>query len=179
MANEAYTIANIARVDIETEEETPKTYTLIEVATQAEASAYVSEGQDEELRVKNTIHAQIVTEDITKGYQIKLNAVRAIMEVLALVDGGNWDSTTKKYTGPVAGVVTERTPFTLKIYTEDLDYNGDILNYVAFEYKHCKGKPVNFIQNDGQFATQEMNLVARPKKGETVVSFEVLDALPA
>lgn len=178
MAYEAYTIANIARVDIVTEEDVPKTYTLQEVATQAEASAYVSEGKDEELRVKNTIHAQIVTEDITKGYQIKLNSVRAVMEVLSLIDGGTWDAENKTYTGPVAGVVTNRTPFTLKIYTEDLDYNGDILNYVEFEYKHCKGKPVNFIQNDGQFATQEMNMVARPKKGETVVSFTVLTELP-
>ena len=175
---ETYTIANIARVDIVTEEATPKTYTLEEVASQAEASAFVSEGQSEELRVKNTIHAQIVTEDITKGYQIKLNNVRAVLEVLALVDGGNWDDTAKKYTGPVAGEVTERIPFTLKIYTEDLDYNGDVLNYIMFEYKHCKGKPVNFIQNDGEFATQELNLVARPKKGEPVTSFDVLPELP-
>lgn len=177
-----YAIANIARVDIVTEETVPKTYTLIEVANTAEASAYVSEGKDEELRVKNTIHAQIITEDITKGYQLKLGTVQAALDVLALVDGGTYtpagENTEASYEGPVAGVVTQRVPFTTKVYTEVLDYNGDVLEYVLFEYKHCKGKPVNFILNDGQFMANEMNIVARPKKGENVIKFSTLKELP-
>ncbi|MGO3751212.1 MAG: hypothetical protein ACTJGH_00425 [Peptoniphilaceae bacterium] len=174
-----FAIANIARVDIiEEKEEDPKKYSLLEVASKAEASAYISAGQDEELRVKNTIHAQNITEDITKGYEISLNTVKAVLEVLALVDGGKWDSESNKYTGPVAGKVTERTPFTMNVYTEDLDYNGDIKGYICFTFKHCKGSPVNFIIEDGNFMANDMKLKSRPKFGENVVEFSKVSELP-
>lgn len=176
--SKAYALANIARVDIETEETTPKKYTLIEVASKAAASPIVSEGADEELRVKNTIHAQNITEDITKAYELALTTVKADLEVLALVDGGTYDEATKKYTGPVAGKVTERTPFTVKVYTEDLDYNGDIKAYICFTFKHCKGTPVTFDIEDGKFLTQEMKIISRPKFEENVIEFEELAKLP-
>lgn len=173
-----FALANIARVDIIEEKETgAKTYSLIEVAKRAEASAYISAGIDEELRVKNTIHAQNKTEDITKGYELNLSTVRAVMEILALVDGGEWDGTSK-YTGPVAGSVTERQPFTVKVYTEDKDYNGDTISYVCFTFKHCKGTPVNFIIQDGTFMANDMKIRSTPKFGENVVEFETMEALP-
>ena len=174
-----FALANIARVDIIEEKTTgAKTYSLLEVASKAEASAYISAGIDEELRVKNTIHAQNKTEDITKGYELNLSTVRAVMEVLALVDGGTWDGTENKYVGPVAGSVTERQLFTIKVYTEDKDYNGEIKNYVCFTFKHCKGTPVNFIIRDGTFMANDMKIRSTPKFGENVVEFEVITALP-
>lgn len=174
-----FALANIARVDIiEEKEEGAKTYALLEVASKAEASAYISAGIDEELRVKNTIHAQNKTEDITKGYEVALSTVRAVMEVLALVDGGTWDGSGNKYTGPVAGSVTERQPFTMKVYTEDKDYNGETKNYVCFTFKHCKGTPVNFIIQDGTFMANDMKIKSTPKYGENVVEFEVMTTLP-
>lgn len=173
-----FALANIARVDIIEEKDNGKTYSLIEVASKAEASAYVSAGSNEELRVKNTIHAQNITEDITKGYEISLGFVKSVLEVLALVDGGTWDSETKEYKGPVAGQVTEREPFTLNIYTEQKDSDGGTKGYVSFTFKHCKGTPVDFIINDGAFMAQEMKLKASPKFGENVVEFKELEALP-
>jgi len=80
-----FALANIVRVDIETEEETPKQYRLTDVATEAEITAFISEGQEQELRVKNTIKAQNNTEDIVKGYNIRLLSATMIAEILALV----------------------------------------------------------------------------------------------
>lgn len=171
-------LANIAAVQIVTEEDVPVTHTLIEVASKAEASAYISAGQDEELRVKNTIHAQNKTEDIVKGYEIGFSTVKAFLPVLALVDGGEWDDASGKYTGPVAGKPTERTQFTLNVYTEDLDYNGDIKGYVCFVFKHCKGTPVDFIIEDGTFIANDMKLKSSPRFGENVIEFEQVEELP-
>ena len=79
-------------------------------------------------------------EDITIGYDITLTSVTAQPKVLALVDGGEWDDTTDKYAAPPVGSPVERTPFTLKIYTEDKDINGDTKGYVCFSFLHCKGQ---------------------------------------
>lgn len=172
-------LANIAAVQIVTEGENPVTHELIEVASKAQASAYISAGQDEELRVKNTIHAQNKTEDIVKGYEIALSTVKAVLPILALVDGGKWDEEKKKYTGPVAGIPTERTLFTLKVFTEDLDYNGEIKGYICFVFKHCKGTPVDFIIEDGNFMANDMKLKSSPRFGENVIEFEEVTEIPA
>ena len=47
-----FPLANIVRVEIETEEETPKMYRLTDVASEAEITAFISEGEEQELRVK-------------------------------------------------------------------------------------------------------------------------------
>ena len=82
-----------------TEEKTPKTYTLTDQASQANIEAYVSEGQQQVLRVRNVIKAQNNTEDIVLGYDITLTAVVMLPEVLALIDGGTWDG-RRRHTRP-------------------------------------------------------------------------------
>lgn len=179
-----FPLANIARVEIETEETTPKMYRLTDVATEAEALAFISEGAEKELRVKNTIKAQNNTEDIVKGYDIRLVSVTMIPEVLALVDGGTLkfdDLETEKvvgYDAPVVGVPVSRKLFTLYIYTEEKDTDGDTLSYVKFAYKHCKGKPTDYSLQDGEFFVPELRISSRPKQGESPVSLEFLDELP-
>ncbi len=170
-------IANIVRVDIETE--TPEKYTLTDVYSEAEATAFVSEGDEQELRVKNVIKAQNSTEDIVKGYDLRFLSVTLVPEILALIDGGTWDKEARKYIAPVVGEVVEKTPFTTHVYTEEKDVNGDVLNYVKFSYKHCKGKPVNYIFRDGEFFLPELTAKSRPKKGESPVEFDIIDELPA
>lgn len=174
-----FPIANIIRVDIETEEDVPRIYTLTDVYSEAEATAYVSEGEEKELRVKNTIKAQNKTEDIVMGYDIKFMSVTMIPEILALIDGGSWDEVNKKYSAPPIGEPVERMAFTAHIYTEEKDTNGDTLSYVKFSYLHCKGKPVNYALKDGEFFLPELTANSRPKKGESPVTFEILDSLPA
>ncbi len=81
-------LANIARVEIVTEEDVPRTFVLTDVASDADVTAYLSEGEEKILRIKNTIKAQNKTEDIVLGYDIKLAAATFIPEILAIVDGG-------------------------------------------------------------------------------------------
>lgn len=174
-----FPLANIARVEIITEEAVPKEYRLTDVASEAEVIAYLSEGQQKQLRVKNTIKAQNKTEDIVMGYDIKLISATMIPEILALVDGGKWDSATKKYTAPVIGTPVERIPFTMNIYTEEKDGDGSTKSYVKFVYKNCKGKPVNYTLQDGEFFVPELSATSRPKLGASPVEFEILAELPA
>ena len=175
-----FPLANIARVEIATEGEVPKEYRLTDVASEAEVTAYVSQGEEKELRVKNTIKAQNKTEDIVMGYDVKLVSATMIPEILALVDGGTWDGTTaKKYTAPPIGSPVTRIPFTMHIYTEEKDGDGSTKSYVKFSYKHCTGKPVNYTLKDGEFFVPELTAKSRPKLGESPVEFEILDKLPA
>lgn len=173
-----FALANIVRVEIETEEETPKMYRLTDVASEAEITAFISEGEEQELRVKNTIKAQNKTEDIVKGYDIRLVSATMVPEVLALIDGGEWDDIEKKYLAPVVGEPVNRIPFTMHIYTEEKDVDGSTKSYVKFSYKHCKGTPVNYSLVDGQFFAPELVAESRPKMGESPVEFEILDELP-
>lgn len=178
-------IANIVRVELETEETTPKQYRLIDVASEADVTAFVSEGEQKELRVKNVIKAQNNMEDIVKGYDIRLLSATLAAEILALVDGGTLrfdDIEVTKvvgYDAPAIGEVIERQPFTLKIYTEEKDADGSTISYVCFKFLHCKGTPVNYRMQDGEFFAPEMLIRSRPKKGESPASVDFIDALPA
>lgn len=173
-----FALANIARVDIETEGDLSEAYTLIDMANEASIEAYINEGAENVLRVKNTIKAMNKLEDIVMGYDITLSAVTMQPEVLALVDGGVWDELTQKYSAPAVGSPVSRTPFTLKIYTEDKDVNGDTKGYICFCFLHCKGLPVNYSVQDGEFFSEELRAKSRPAKGESPVAFEYMETLP-
>lgn len=163
-----FPLANIVRVEIETEETTPKKYRLTDVASEAEVTAFVSAGQEQELRVKNTIKAQNNTEDIVKGYDIRLVSATMVPEILALIDGGalrvDAEDNTKVlgYDAPPVGVPVNRKPFTMHIYTEEKDTDGATKSYVKFSYQHCKGTPVNYSLVDGQFFAPELLRKADP-----------------
>lgn len=174
-----YALANIARVDIITEEEVPKAYSMTDIASEAEVLAYLSEGEEKPLRVKNTIKAQNNTEDIVMGYDLKFIYATLVPEVLALVDGGTWDPLEKEYKAAPIGVPVERKSFTTHVYTEDKDGNGDIKGYIRFIYKHCKGKPVNYSLNDGDFFVPELSMRSRPKLNKSPVEFKILTEMPA
>lgn len=173
-----FALANIARVEITTEEAVPVSYVLTDVATNATVEAYLSEGIEDELRVKNTIKAQNKTQDIVMGYDITLTQATMIPEVLALVDGGVWDKETNKYSAPVIGQAVDRTLFTTSIYAEEKDGDGSTIGFVKFVYKHCEGKPLSYSLVEGEFFAPEMSLGSRPKLGESPVEFEILEELP-
>lgn len=175
---ESMALANIVRVDITTEEDEPKKYTLIEVASDATANAFLSAGQEQELRVGNTIHAQNNTKDIVKGYDITFTMIKAVLEVLALIDGGKWDEDKKTYEGAVAGEVTNRTLFTMDIYQEDKDYNSENKGYVKYTFKHCEGTPLSWSIKDGEFSSPQATIKARPRLGENVIEFAHVKELP-
>lgn len=174
-----FALANIARVEIITEEDVPRTFTLTDVASNAEVTAYLSEGAEKILRVKNTIKAQNKTEDIVLGYDINLAFATFIPEVLEIVDGGEWDSAGNKYTAPPVGSPVSRLPFATNIYTEEKDGDGSTMSYVKFGYKNCTGRPVNYSLQDGEFYAPEFRIRSRSKLGQSPVEIEMLDKLPA
>jgi len=180
-----FAIANITRVDFITQGDEPKTYSLVDVASEAESIAYLSEGEEKVLRVKNTIKAQNNTEDIVLGYDNKFVNATLIPEILALVDGGELvygvdgeEDVVKEYIAPELGKAVERQPFTTKVYTEEKDGDGSTVSYVCFEYKNCKGTPVNYTLQDGEFYAPELNIKSRSKLGERPMKVSFLKELP-
>ena len=98
-------IVNVERVVITTEEQEPRTFTF-QTSSQATFTPAVSQGQEKEQRIKNTLMGLIKTEDLSKGYDIELTDQRLLMDVFALIDGGTVTGTGEewtKYTAPVTG----------------------------------------------------------------------------
>lgn len=184
MANEVVReipLANVARAEIVTEETTAKTY-VVDTYNEVTLEAFVSEGEEKELRKGNRLIAQLKTEDLLKGYNVKLKDLVMTPEVFALIDGGV--STVASggafgsYTGPKMGEVVQRTPFTINIYTEEKDGDGETKGYMLLSCKHCKGSPASITIKDGDFFAPEYELKSRPKTGEAPMTIEMLEALP-
>lgn len=149
---------------------------LFDTAETADCKPDLSQGKEDILRVKNRIIAMNRTEDICIGYNIKLKNNTFTPEVMCLVDGGTMSSLG--YEGPEVGIVTERQPFTLNLYSEEKDYDSSTISYVKFTFKHNKGKPVDFKFEDGKFYVPEFESHSRPKKGEKPVYVGYVNALP-
>ena len=173
-------IVNIVKVEIVTEEQTPKTY-VFNTASEATYSAVVSEGTENILRIKNEIKAIDRTEDIQYGSDLTLKQPIFVPEVLCIVDGGTLTKTEDVVTGykpPVQGSVVNRTLFTLNIYTEEKDADTTTVGYQKFSFKGCKGKPASFNFKDGEFMAPEYTIMSRVKKGTAPYELTFLDALP-
>lgn len=175
-------IANVCRVDIITDETTP---IKVHITTSDEVGCEpkISEGKEEELRSKNRILAQNITEDLVKGYDLSMKDTVVNPDQFALLDGGTitWDEDHEQfiYEGPESGAAIARKSFTCDIYTEEKDGDGETLGYQRFRFRHCKGKPVKFSMKDGSFFAPEYNIRSRAKSGERPVEIMSFDHLPA
>ena len=173
-------IANIERVDIITEETTPRVFSF-DTASDASAEAQISAGAENELRIKNQILAQNITEDIVKGYNVTFTDSTFAPEVFALIDGGT--STVsgddfKSYTAPTAGEVVARVKSKMAVYASEKDYDGNSLSYVAFVFPHAKGSPASVTLKDGEFYSPSYTMKSRPSKGQSPLSMVSLPSLP-
>lgn len=175
-------IANCERIKIVTIEPTPKTY-VIEVATNLAFTGVVSAGAEQELRVKNTIHGTLRTEDLVKGYDITLDDPKLHTQIFALIDGGSLTGTPgdtgEKYTAPVAGSPVSRTAFDLYAYSSDRDTDGDAIAYHEWKFPNCKGKPVETALKDGEFSSLSYKIASRPAAGVAPLTMERIAALPS
>ena len=175
-------LCNIVRVKIVTDETEQKTL-VIDTASNASVEPSVSEGVDEELRVKNKILAQNRTEDILKGCDITLTDVLWTPEVFEIIDGGtatyDEDGAFVSYAAPEAGQVADRTRFTMTVYTQENDIDGDPKGYLAVEFPNCKGAPVSANFEDGTFMASEYTIKSRPKTGQSPYSYTRMTELPA
>lgn len=179
---EAKAIVNVKRAEIITVETTPKTLSF-ETATEAQYEPVISEGKEEVLRTKNTIHAIDKTEDIQYGSNITLTDNKFSPEVMSIIDGGTVkkDTTTQKITGysaPAVGIALNRTTFTLNIYSEEKDTDGKVLGYIKFSFPGCKGTPAKFSLQDGSFTTPEYTIQSRPAKDGLPFDVDFIDTLP-
>lgn len=178
-------IANVERIKIELEGEETATSYVFETATSCTFTAAVSSGQEVEQRVKNALCGMIKTDDIVKGYDIELEDQRLIAEVLALVDGGTLETAESgsggwtKYTAPAIGTAVERKPFTLTMYTSDRNADGDAIEYYAWEFKTCRGKPVGGSSADNQFTNMKYTIQSRPAFGVSPMTVSRVEELPA
>ena len=104
--------------------------------------------------------------------------------MLALVDGGTLEKAADggdwtKYTAPVIGSAVERKPFTLTMYTSDRNADGDAIEYYAWEFKACRGKPVGGSSADNQFTNMKYTIQSRPAFGVSPMTVSRVDELPA
>lgn len=175
-------IANCERIKIVTIETTPKTY-VIETATNLSFTGVVSAGAEQELRVKNTIHGTLRTEDIVKGYDITLDDPKLHTQIFALVDGGTLTPEAgevgEKYEAPVAGSPVSRTPFDLYAYSSDRDTDGDAIAYHEWKFPNCKGKPFEGSLKDGEFSNQSYKIASRPAAGVSPMTMQRIAELPS
>lgn len=166
-------LANIVRAEIITEEASPRVMTFM-TGKKATATPKVSQGSENELRIKNTILANNDFEDIVTGYEIALEDSTFTPDVFALIDGGtsteNGDHVS--YAAPVAGSVVERTKFTLALYAAEKDYDGSDVSYVRFMFPHCKGTPATITCEDGAYYAPSYTIKSRPSMGESPASME-------
>lgn len=175
-----FAVSDIAAVVITT---ATKKY-LIKTGVEANFRAAVDAGQEKPLRKKNTILALNKTDDLLKGYDVDFTDVLLHPEVLALVEGGVATfggvepGAFQSYTAPVAGSPVTRTPFTLDIYCENLDTDGQAIDYLQFTLPSCKGKPTEFTLKDGDFYTPKYTLESRPPKGSAPLTITKAAALP-
>ena len=167
MATMQMAIANIERVDIITEETTPRVFSF-DTASDASAEAQISAGAENELRIKNQILAQNITEDIVKGYNVTFTDSTFAPEVFALSDGGTSTGSGddfKSYTAPTAGEVVARTKSTMAVYASEKDYDGN-------------SSPASVTLKDGEFYSPSYTMKSRPSKGQSPLSMVSLPSLP-
>lgn len=174
-------IANISGAEIITNEETPRFFRFTGAKT-VTPEPVLSEGREEELRVRNTILAQNVLEDILKGYNIKLKDVVFTPELLAFAQGGSviYDASGnfESYEAPVAGEASAHTRFILRIYSEEKDYDGATKCYYRFSFPGCFGSAANFTFEDGEFVSPEYTLKSRAEGGKTQLLIDCMDSMP-
>lgn len=172
-------ITDVMAVTIETAD---KKY-LIKTGSEASIKARVDSGKKTALRKHNTIYAQNNTDDIILGYDIDLTDILLNPEVLALIDGGvvtQAESAFSKYTGPVIGKETVRTPFTLSIYCANRDTGSNAVSYLELVFTGCKGKsPVEWSVKDGEFFSPKYTIENAPAFGEAPMTMSVAKALPS
>lgn len=174
-------IVNIVRVEIETEETTPRVLRF-DTASEATYAPVISEGAETVLRIKNKILATDRTEDLQYGSDVNMTQVVMVPEVLEIVDGGTLKKEADKVTGytpPLVGVAVSRVAFKLKVYTEEKDGDGSTLGYQCFEFLGCKGKPVNFSFKDGEFMAPQYTISSRVKLNTAPYNLTFIDTLPA
>lgn len=173
-------IVNIVRAELITDEAQPRVLHF-ETVSSATPEPFISEGEESELRIRNTIVAQERLEDIIKGYNVTLKDCVMSKDLLEVIDGGQAGANAAgpdSYASPVAGVESARTRFSLHLYAAEKDYAGDAVSYFRFSFPNCFGTPAKFSLENGSFTTPEYTVRSRPSAGDHAMRVTVLDSMP-
>lgn len=177
---ETFAFANIKKVELKTEETTPKTI-VWETAEEADYVPDVSEGAEAILRVRNRIIATNNTEDIQYGATLTFKDNVFPLDMLPYLDGGTiaeGSDGLKTYDSIPLGTTVKKLKYTVNIYTEEKDSDGETIGYLKFIFKNCKAKPMKLKIKNGEFIAPEFVIVSRAKKNTPPFQIVELDAIP-
>ena len=145
----------------------------------------ILEGETKTLRDSKRILARAKEDDLLEGMKLTLTTVKFSPTALSLIQGGkvrNGSSGhTEKIVGYDAPMMAEgasKTPFKMTAYCENRA-GDDIVNYVAFTFWKCSGKPIGLELKKEFFAPKmEVTATENTKINKPSYSFDYVDKLP-
>lgn len=183
---------NVARVEVEELDQLTgavkqdgKVF-VIECDSEIGLDPEINEGEKKVLRDATKILAQSKDEDLLEAMNLKLTTVKFPVEVLPMMQGGTlrFDATDKtKIVGYDAPTMSEgvknKKYFKLRAYVAN--YEGDdIVNYVAFDFWKCKGKPIKIDLKKDFFAPEfEIRSTENTKVKKPIYTFDYVKTLPS
>lgn len=147
----------------------------------------ILEGETKILRDSKRILARAKEEDLLEGMKLTLTTVKFSPPALAMVQGGTVRKGTEGDTDKIVGYdapmmaegVDNKKLFKMTAYCENIA-GDDIVNYVAFTFWKCKGKPIGLELKKEFFAPKmEVQATENTKISKPAYSFDYVAQLPA
>ncbi|MDM0478654.1 hypothetical protein QTH27_12785 [Clostridium perfringens] len=145
----------------------------------------ILEGETKTLRDSKRILARAKEDDLLEGMKLTLTTVKFSPTALALVQGGKVRNGETEHASKIVGydapMMSEggsKTPFKMTAYCENRA-GDDIVNYVAFTFWKCAGKPIG-LELKKEFFAPKMEVTAseNTKIKKPAYSFDYVDKLP-
>lgn len=176
-------LTNVEMVQIITKESEPVTYQF-DTSDEVKTEEVVSEGEEQTLKIKGIVRANIPQEDTVLGYDLSFKDNVMCPELLEVMQGGtityDADGTTfKSYEAPKIGVSTTKKKFNTVIYSKEVGTDGATGRYAKVTFPSCQGASVPLEFKDGEYYSNEYTVKSRPAKGESPYKIEIVDALPS
>lgn len=159
----------------------------IECDSEIALEPMILEGETKTLRDSKRIIARAKEEDLLEGMKLTLTTVKFSPQALCIVQGGKIrkgsDDNSEKIVGYDAPMMAEggenKKLFKMTAYSENRA-GDDIVNYVAFTFWKCKGKPIGLELKKEFFAPKmEVQATENTKIGKPSYSFDYVSELPS
>ena len=176
-------MARVALLDPDGGMPTAPVWKVIETLQQVNYEMQWSEGQTQEQRGGDRLLATVTDDDVLMGVDLTIQVADLQGEVVAIIDGGTWDQTAKKYTPPDFG--TPRPAFALEVYAayfgEGPQMASDLKGFYRFVFPYCKGRLDLPNLQDRNFANPQFTIRARRNNTDNLPPYywEIVPSLPA
>ena len=176
-------LTNVEMVEIITKESVPVTYQF-KTSDEVSTEEVVSEGEEQTLKIKGVVYANIPQEDTVLGYDLKFKDNVMCPELLEVMQGGTIEyeedgTTFKSYEAPAIGQSKTKKKFDSVIYSKEVDTDGPTGRYAKVTFPSGQGASVPLSFKDGEYYSNEYTVKSRPAKGQSPYKIEIVDALPA